>query len=635
MELPRDWFIDYDNETLMTKLKGVTFDVYSPPEREIPPNDLNKIEFSLVKYEFILQRHFVAQHNVTHAFFNTESLVSEDPYFKNHAKKMLNFIKSEINYCSDTWQDELYLDHLVHRLDSLLLRTYYFLLQLHSSLIKKDSEGNSPWTPTASLEDMLGHLAVRYPDLVSFIQYFEKAYEELYHKISPLARSYQLQLNLIVAIWTVANMFNEYCFEDIIRVSTSKFAREEEQSLKQGILSSNETFRVEEAVEVSPGVMEDKNSMQQWLTGQLGQSSFINKITRTSEQDSFGLVEKALAARKESTINIELEEQLIDVRTKGNFLERLRNTAKLQQQASRNQALLDKTKPADLVPADSVNGLSSVASTKFSTLGLSSLSSVKESPNNPLLKNSTMHSMLSDSTDEHDLRAMIARSTQINSKQNVISHFNPDILTKLESESKDESKRAGYNDLIASSTRKKDLLSRTNNSEEDDYMRMMNNKLSDSLYRTLIGESAQQQQKSAQEELAKQRMEARTGGFLKSLQKSVNVGPMGDPENRKGGRDDSADQAIDADKSNGDKRGKQADEREDAEKTKKESKKKMMMEEEFLKLKIASETLTAEQQQYVPSKENKGDDIPDEEILNEVIGMSSCYIQWFKGPRTR
>ena len=606
MSLPDDWFIDYDQQTLASKLKGVNYDVFAPAERDILPNELNKIEFSLVKYESILQRHFVAQHNVTHSFFNTESLVSEDSAFQLYAKTMLNFIKAEINYCYYFWQNERFLDHLVHRLDASLLRTYYFLLQLHKRLTRAGSNRRSVWTPDQSLEDMIEYLVVPLPDLAAFIQFFEKTFEDLYHKLSPLARSYQLELNLIIAIWTVSNMYIDYCFEDIVSVSSSKFSHKDEQTLKETLLGRNETFRVKQDEKPTETVNNEQDSLQKWLAGHVSNSAFVDNISQHAEKENFSLLESVFK-REETTIS-EFEDLPSDNKSKGSFLERLHNNKSNNIPKQPYQRQVSRPKSSDQSMLSSASGLSSVSNMKFSTLGLSSLNSVKESPNNPLAKNSVMHSLLSDSADEHDLRAMIARSSKMNKKQQVISHFNHNILSKLDSDSdsRDQLSR-DFNDTMLSSINKRSMYS-MQQSNDDEYLRTMKSKLSENLYRTLIGEK--EEQKYSEEELAKQRMQARAGGFLKSLQKSMKVSSMDDPNKLPHGNGGS--RSADEMKSTADHN--------QEEKQKKEKQKKMRMEEEFLKLKIASETMMSEQLQYIPSKENKGDDIPDEEILKEIIG---------------
>ena len=593
MSLGDCWFIDFDKFTLNDKLQGVNFGIYGSTEREMVPNDLNKIEFSLVKFESSLMRHFVAQFTSLYNFFSTESTANEHSYFQRYARKMLNYMKAELNYCFTFWQNEKMMDYVGHRLSATLLRTYYFLLDLHMNVFKKIPDGNKTyWTSQDSLDDLSEQLAVKYQDLVALIQVFEKLFEELYNKMSPLARLYPHEVDLIVTIWTISNIYFSYSYDDIKNVASAKFPFEEENKLKEKILMSNEMFRIRAEAAKNQTSEEALQERKEHLTTEMYKSQIVNKISQDFDKDSYYLVNKALNNMRENAVRYETEEDYLATRTKGNFLERLRQNAKA--------STVKKSIPKRISDYDGLL-LSSISPQKGLTL--MQLNSVKESPNNPLARNKIIHSLISDVADEHNFLVKVTKETSAPvDRKGRVSHFTNDLLSKLELDAKGSTNAPSSDSETFVPPNKKNVTSKVE-IDEDEYLRIMNQKLGDFM-------TARSHTDASDESFLQKRR-----GIFKSIQ-ILNPGshPFGDPSKM-------LKEAESADKDKAAKDGSDSNDSDDEKKKKKKDKafkKKYGVKEEELQRMIAEAESVVQQQQ---SKENKGDDIPDEVVLGDLMGI--------------
>lgn len=600
MSLGDDWYIDFDRFSLESKLQSVNFGIYTSSDRDILPSDLNKIEFSLVKFESALMRHFVAQFNTVYNFFNTESTTNENPHFQRYARKMLNYTKAELHYCFTFWQNEKHADFVGNRLNATLIRTYYFLLDLQMNVCKRiPKENKSYWTAEDSLEDLSEYLAVKYQDLAAFLQFFEKYFEELYHKLSPLVRTYPLEVNLIVAIWTISNMFFSFSYNDIVQVAGSKFSSAEETKFVDRILSSNEMIRMRAELAKKKSVEEEQRERKEFLSQEMYLSKTVSKIAQDFDNESYYLVTNAVRSMRENAVKFETDEDYIATRTKGNFLERLRQNAQ-QTQAQK------KSVPKRVSDFDSAN-LPTVSPLKGLTL--MQLSSVKESPNNPLARNKIIHSFISDTGDEQNFLVKVPKETASTAnRQGAVSHFGKDVLSKLESDAKDSNsqKDTEGNDTYSTANSKKAANVKVE-IDEDGYLRIMNQKLAE--LRTT------KDQPDSPDDPGSQR---KSRGIFKSIQiMSHGSMTLGDPTKKADGLDTTKDAIREgSDHSDAD------DEEEKKKKREKAFKKKYGVDEDEMKKMIAEAESTVPHQ---PSKENKGDDIPDEEILGDLLGILLLY----------
>lgn len=597
-KLNAEWFVEFDKESIETKMQNVNFALFAPAEREIGPNDLNRVGLSNVEFEAALMKHFCSQLNIMHNFLSTEAIANDDQSFQRYARKMLNYTKAEMSYCYTFWQNEKLLDYVIYRLDATLLRTYYFLLDLHKNVVRcKTLENRSYWNINESLEELAGYLALRMEDLVCLIQYFENAYEMLYNRVSQFSQIYPLEVNLVAAIWGVANMFMEYSYEEIRRSGIARFTPAEENKLKETVLISNKGFRVKKK-EIAKNLNEVEKDAMNYLMAEAAKSRTLTHWGEEIIPNSSRSVMQQMSMEKEKSVKPESEEQSISSIARSNYLERLRES---QKNPSIKKKLLDNKHTESSFDS---NGLSSVSSMKFSTLSLSQLSSVKESPNNPLARSALMNNFISDMGEEHDLRIKIAKESKMITRQNIISHFNKDILYKNITSDDQNSRSMNQSNLNMSVETDQKRAMTGKNHEVNEYMKLVTSGLAEELYQSLVNDKTGGENE-ANEESEKNKKKPR-GLFmnLKMINRQKTIIPVEVKEEKK--------------KKKKKKKKKNAEEEldEDGQPKKKLSKKKQK-EEEILKM--AAETALIDQLNYQPSKENKGDDIPDEEALGNLI----------------
>ena len=287
MEYPDNWVFDFDQETLTVDFETTPYVKYlDKGESSLPI--LKSINLSFNDYENEIQKLLLNQFQIILSFFNTEVLCNENRYFEFFSHRVVKYIEAEIIYSINFWAFGSLKEFVRHRVNASLLRFLKFLTALQVMVLEKYNYGRdlshlSEIEPEKdALAEHLEDLLVDYQQLNTLITYFRKAYGDLYSKLQTKSLIDQREINVIGKIFLFCKLFFAVNPRAIWKTLNKSVSEKTESEALMILLKANDRLKndIYEKIHKYSSIENERKGVEDYILLQFGNTQTFKKVLK-------------------------------------------------------------------------------------------------------------------------------------------------------------------------------------------------------------------------------------------------------------------------------------------------------------------------------------------------------------------